>query len=48
VWKVRFRNAPGGMQDFEIEEEALMEAIKLHVKQKEMNCKSTAKDDDNC
>jgi len=48
VWKVRFRNAPGGMQDFEMEEEALMEAIKLYVKQKEMDCKITAEDDDNC
>jgi hypothetical protein len=36
------------MQDFEMEEEALMEAIKLYVKQKEMDCKITAKDDDNC
>jgi hypothetical protein len=42
VWKVRFRNAPGGMQDFEMEEEALMEAIKLYAKQKEMDCKITA------
>jgi hypothetical protein len=33
-----------GMQDFELEEEeALMEAIKLYVKQKEMDCKITAK-----
>jgi hypothetical protein len=37
-----------GMQDFEMEEEALMEAIKLYVKPKEMDCKLTAKDDGNC
>jgi hypothetical protein len=37
-----------GMRDFEMEEEALMEAIKLYVKQKEMDCKLTAKDDGNC
>jgi hypothetical protein len=49
VWKVRFRNAPGSMQNFEIEEEALMEAVKLNVKQKEMDCKIKAKDDnDDC
>jgi hypothetical protein len=50
VWKVRFRNAPlGGIQDFEMEEETLMEAIKLYVKPKEMDCKITAKDDnDDC
>jgi hypothetical protein len=39
VWKVRFRDAPGGMQDFKMEEETLMEAINLYVKQIIMDCK---------
>jgi hypothetical protein len=30
VWKVRFPDAPGGMQDFEMESAELEEAIKLY------------------
>ena len=47
VWKVRFPDAPGGMQDFEMESAELVEeAIKLFVLWAASNCKITACDDD--
>jgi hypothetical protein len=46
VWKVRFPDAPGGMQDFEMESAELEEAIKLYVLWAASNCKMTACDDD--
>jgi hypothetical protein len=46
VWKVRFPDAPGGMQDFEMESAELEEAIKLYVLWAASNCKMAACDDD--
>ena len=51
VWKVRFPDAPGGMQDFEMESAELEEAIKLNVLLwAASNCKMPAScdDDDDC
>jgi hypothetical protein len=31
VWNVSFQDAPGGVEDFEMEEEELMKAIKLYT-----------------
>jgi hypothetical protein len=45
VWKVRFPDAPGGMQDFEMEKDDLMEAIECYTQQRKLDCKVTAKDD---
>jgi hypothetical protein len=46
VWKVRFPDAPGGMQDFEMEPAELEEAIKLYNLWATSSCKMTACDDD--
>jgi hypothetical protein len=40
VWNVTFPDAPGGPQDYEMEEEALMEAIKCYAQFKADACKS--------
>jgi hypothetical protein len=45
VWKVRFPDAPGGMQDFEMEKDDLMEAFECYTQQRKIDCKVTAKDD---
>jgi hypothetical protein len=37
VWKVRFRNAPGGMQDFEMEEEASLDGSHQALRHAERN-----------
>jgi hypothetical protein len=37
VWKVRFRNAPGGMQDFEMQEEASLDGSHQALRQAERN-----------
>jgi hypothetical protein len=41
VWNVTFPDAPGGPQDYEMEEEALMEAIKCYAQFKADACKIT-------
>jgi hypothetical protein len=48
VWKVRFPDAPGGMQGFEMESAALEEAIKLYSLWATYSCRMTACDDDEC
>jgi hypothetical protein len=41
VWNVTFQDAPGGVVDYEMEEEDLMKAIKLYTEFKAMACKIT-------
>jgi hypothetical protein len=49
VWNVSFQDAPGGVEDFEMEEEELMKAIKLYTEFKAMACRITKKPRiDNC
>jgi hypothetical protein len=41
VWNVTLQDAPGGVVDYEMEEEDLMKAIKLYTEFKAMACNIT-------